>query len=136
LAPPVSGPLVSALPQDCELWLDGAHNAAGGAVLARFVSGWKDKPVRLVFGMLKTHDAAAFLKPLAPLVEELAAVAIPREANSLSAEETADAARSAGLRASASPSLAAAVKSAARPNSRILICGSLYLAGRVLEENG
>jgi dihydrofolate synthase/folylpolyglutamate synthase len=131
-----NGPLVSTLPQDCELWLDGAHNAAGGAALARFVAGWKDKPVRLVFGMLKTHDAAAFLKPLAPLVEELAAVAIPREANSLSADEAADAARSAGLIASASPGLAAAVKSAAKPNGRVLICGSLYLAGRVLEENG
>ncbi|HTC18887.1 MAG TPA: folylpolyglutamate synthase/dihydrofolate synthase family protein [Stellaceae bacterium] len=130
------GPLVSALPPDCELWLDGAHNPAGGAALARFVAGWKDKPTRLVFGMLKTHDAAAFLEPLAPLVESLAAVAIPREANSLSAEEAAAAARNAGLIASAQPSLLAAVTSAARPSSRILICGSLYLAGRVLEENG
>jgi dihydrofolate synthase/folylpolyglutamate synthase len=120
----------------CEVWLDGAHNLGGGEALAKFLAGWQDKPASLVFGMLKTHDARAFLKPLAPYVQELAAVAIPREANSLSANDAAEAARGAGIKAVASPGLHAAVKSVARPGGRVLICGSLYLAGRVLEENG
>ena len=139
----VRGKLIEVLPRRgevsgaiCEVWLDGAHNLGGGEALARFVAGWKDKPTRLVFGMLKTHDARAFLKPLAPSVKELAAVAIPREANSLSADEAAQAAREAGIKAVAAPGLEDAVKAMARDGGRVLICGSLYLAGRVLEENG
>ncbi len=132
----LKGPLVEALPRNCELWLDGAHNAAGAAALARVLEGWQDKPVSLVFGMLKTHDAEVFLRQVAGYAEELAGVAIPREANALPAEAAAQAARAAGMRAHASPSIAAAVKAVAKPDSRVLICGSLYLAGRVLEENG
>ena len=131
----LKGPLVEALPRNCELWLDGAHNAAGGAALARVLEGWKDRPTSLVFGMLKSHDAEVFLRQVAGHAEELAGVAIPREVNALSAEAAAQAARAAGMRAHASPSLAEAVKSVAKPDSRVLICGSLYLAGRVLEEN-
>jgi dihydrofolate synthase / folylpolyglutamate synthase len=130
------GPLVKALPAGGELWLDGAHNQAGGEALARFVASWQDRPLGLVFGMLKTHDAAAFLEPLKPYVTRLAAVAIPDEANSLSAAEAEAAAQRAGLDASAQPDLAAAVEDAARGGSRVLICGSLYLAGKVLAENG
>jgi len=130
------GPLIEAMPKSGELWLDGAHNLAGGEALARFVSTWKDKPASLVFGMLKTHDARAFLKPLAPYVKELAAVTIPREANSLSADEAAEAARATGIKAVAARSLEDAVKAVAHDGERVLICGSLYLAGRVLEENG
>jgi dihydrofolate synthase/folylpolyglutamate synthase len=130
------GPLVDLLPKGAELWLDGAHNPAGSAALARFIAGWKDRGLRLVFGMLSTHDAAMFLANLAPHAEELAAVAIPGEANSLSAEDSAAAARHVGIAATAQPSLAAATKAVATPDSRVLICGSLYLAGKVLAENG
>ncbi len=130
------GPLVEALPRNAELWLDGAHNPAGAAAIAKVLAGWNDKPTYLVFGMLKTHDAEVFLRQVRGFAEELAGIAIPREVNALPAEAAANAARAAGLRAHASPSLEAAVKSVAKPGSRILICGSLYLAGRVLEENG
>jgi dihydrofolate synthase/folylpolyglutamate synthase len=132
----LKGPLVENLPSNCEVWLDGAHNAAGGAALAKVLEGWKDKPTRLVFGMLKTHDAEVFLRQVGGFAEELAGITIPREVNALSAEAAAEAARAAGMRAHASPSLAEAVNSVAKPDSRVLICGSLYLAGRVLEENG
>ena len=103
---------------------------------AKVLEGWKDKPTRLVFGMLKTHDAEVFLRQVGGFAEELAGITIPREVNALSDEAAAEAARAAGMRAHASPSLAEAVNSVAKPDSRVLICGSLYLAGRVLEENG
>ncbi len=130
------GALAQLMPAGAELWLDGGHNPAGGAALAEMVKGWRDKPLRLVFGMLKTHDAIGFLKPLAPLAQRLDAVTIPGEANSLTAEETVAAARAVGLEATPRASIAAAIAAAAIPQTRVLICGSLYLAGRVLAENG
>ena len=97
---------------------------------------WRDKKLALVFGMLKTHDAAGFLTPLAPHVAALEAIAIPGEENSLSAEDAAAAARTVGLPARAHSSIETAVAAAAAPRTRVLICGSLYLAGRVLAAAG
>jgi len=131
------GPLVTLLPPGSELWLDGGHNRGGGEAIAAHAASWRDLPLDLVFGMLSTHDAKAFLAPFAAQARSLGAVAIPGEANSLRAEDSAAAARAAGLEAKAYPEVAAAVAAAARPGpSRILICGSLYLAGRVLRDNG
>jgi dihydrofolate synthase / folylpolyglutamate synthase len=130
------GTLARLMPEGAELWLDGAHNAAGGAALGGVAKAWRDKKLKLVFGMLKTHDAEAFLKSLAPYAARLEAIAIPGELNSLTAEEAATAARAAGISAKAHESIAQAVAAAAAPQARVLICGSLYLAGRVLAENG
>ena len=130
------GALAALLPANGELWLDGAHNQAGGAALAKVASGWRDRPLCLVFGMLATHDPRSFLAPLAPYVDRLAAVVIPGEANALPAEALAVAASTLGIAAVPAPGLAAAVASVAAPGTRVLICGSLYLAGRVLAENG
>ncbi|HUI16533.1 MAG TPA: folylpolyglutamate synthase/dihydrofolate synthase family protein, partial [Alphaproteobacteria bacterium] len=104
------GPLVEALPQGgWELWLDGGHNASAGAALARQAQAWRDKPLGLVYGMLKTKDARQFLAPLAPHAAALRAVAIAGEAASLPAEAAAEAARAAGLKAEPAASPAAAV---------------------------
>jgi dihydrofolate synthase/folylpolyglutamate synthase len=130
------GPLVAALPAECELWLDGAHNPAGGAALGAVAAGWRDRPLDLVFGMLATHDPHAFLGALAPYVRRLRAVAIPGEANARPAEELAATAHALGLDAAPATSVGDAVAAAAAPGGRTLICGSLYLAGRVLAENG
>jgi len=132
------GPLAAMLPPGIELWLDGGHNQAGGEVLAQHAATWRDRPLHLVFGMLTTHDAREFLKPLVRHAADIGTVAIPGEANSRTAEDAAAAARSVGLVAETYPSVSAAVASAvAKPSpSRILICGSLYLAGTVLAENG
>jgi dihydrofolate synthase/folylpolyglutamate synthase len=121
-----------------ELWLDGGHNPGAGEVLGEAAKRWSDRPLHLVFGMLNTKDGKGFLKPLAPFAANLRAVAIPGEAASLTAEEAARMAREAGHNAKAAPSLAEAVAELAgqNPKSRILICGSLYLAGQVLSENG
>jgi dihydrofolate synthase/folylpolyglutamate synthase len=88
--------------------------------------------------MLTTHDAREFLAPLAHHAADIGTVAIPGEANSRTAEDSAAAARAVGLAAETYPSVADAVRAAvAKPSpSRVLICGSLYLAGTVLAENG
>jgi dihydrofolate synthase/folylpolyglutamate synthase len=130
------GALADLMPEGSELWLDGGHNTAGGEALGEVAKDWRDRPLNLVFGMLNTHDAGGFLKPLAPHARQLEAIAIPGEANSLTAEEAAEAARRVGIPATPRTGIAAAVAAAAAPCSRVLICGSLYLAGRVLAENG
>ena len=138
------GPLVKKLPKGWELWLDGGHNAAAGEVLADFARHWRrgvenHQPLHLVFGMLNTKEPVAFLKPLAPFTKDLQAVRIEGDHASLPAEEAAAAARAAGTEARTAESLGVAVDrivaSASRPG-RILICGSLYLAGVVLADNG
>jgi dihydrofolate synthase / folylpolyglutamate synthase len=132
------GPLVEMLPDDWELWLDGGHNPGAGEVLAAAVSNWSDRPFYLVTGMLNTKNAAGFLAPLARHARALYAVTIPGEENPLPSAAIAAAARSVGLPAHESPSTAAALASitADSPPARILICGSLHLAGTVLAGNG
>jgi dihydrofolate synthase/folylpolyglutamate synthase len=134
----VRGPLVAMTPAGWELWLDGGHNPGAGAVLADAASGWRDRPLHLIVGMLKTKDAAGFLRPLAAFAERLVAVTIPGEENPLPAEAIADAARSVGIPATTAPSTAAALAeiAASSPPGRVMICGSLHLAGTVLAENG
>ncbi len=133
----VRGALADRLPEGWELWLDGGHNAAAGAALARDVAEWRERPLHLVYGMLDTKGAQGFLRPLAPFAETLHAVEIPGQPASLSAEEAAREAAQAGFRAQASDSVAAALREIAKDRTpgRILICGSLYLAGHVLAEN-
>ena len=130
------GPLAAAA-GGCELWLDGGHNPAAGAALAEAVSRLSPRPLWLVCGMLRTKDAAGFLAPFAGLAEGLRSVTIPGETATLTAKETAAAALSAGLAAAPAESVAAAAAEIASrdASARILICGSLYLAGRVLREN-
>ncbi|HEV2301188.1 MAG TPA: folylpolyglutamate synthase/dihydrofolate synthase family protein [Stellaceae bacterium] len=132
------GPLAAALGPGAELWLDGGHNPGCGEVLAEAAAGWRDRPLDLVVGMLKTKDAAGFLRPLSRHARSLQAVTIPGEENPLAAEAIVAAARSVGLAAQSAASLAAALAAiAAKGGSpRVLVCGSLHLAGRVLAENG
>ena len=132
-----SGPLVDAA-QGAELWLDGGHNPAAGAALAEALTRLPDKQTVLICGMLRTKDAAGYFAPLAKIAPEVLTVSIPGEAATLSAQETRDAAVRAGLNADMAGSVLDAVKQVAEryAGARILICGSLYLAGVVLRENG
>lgn len=132
------GPLVEAAGPGAEVWLDGGHNAAAGIALAEALTRLPPRPLHLVCGMLSTKDVGGFLRPLGARATSLEAVSIPGETATLPAEATAAAAREAGIAAETAPDLAVAVaRIAARaPGARILICGSLYLAGRVLAENG
>ena len=131
------GPLVEAAP-GAELWLDGGHNPAAGETLARTLAELPPKPLWLICGMLNTKDPVGYLHPMAHLAQGLRAVSIDGVSATLTAAETAVAARRAGLEAEQAHSVLDAVQEVARlePGARILICGSLYLAGTVLAENG
>lgn len=131
------GPLVEAA-GSCELWLDGGHNPAGGEAVAATLAAMPRKPTHLVCGMLNTKDVTGYMRPLASQVETLTAVTIEGEPATLPTEDTAAAAERVGIPATAALGVAEAVGTLARqhPGARILICGSLYLAGRVLRENG
>jgi dihydrofolate synthase/folylpolyglutamate synthase len=132
-----TGPLCQMNPK-VELWLDGGHNPAAGIALARHLATLPDRPTHLVCGMLNTKDVGGYLRPLAGIAGSLTAVSIPGEANTLPAQETARIATTAGLQADTADSVAQAVAriTATDPEARILICGSLYLAGAILRENG
>ena len=138
------GPLAASLPPGWELWLDGGHNDSAGEVLAAQAAAWAAEPqplpLALVFGMLGSKRPTDFIAPLARHAETLLAVPIPGEPAALTADAVAQAALAAGLAAArpcAGPAEALTALAAARPAPcRVLICGSLYLAGSVLAENG
>ncbi|NNE88646.1 MAG: bifunctional folylpolyglutamate synthase/dihydrofolate synthase [Silicimonas sp.] len=132
-----SGPLLDAAPE-AELWLDGGHNPAAGAALAETLARLPKRPTHLICGMLSTKDVEGYLRPLAKHATSLHAVAIPGEAATLSASETAQAAKAVGIPAKEAAVVVDALRAITdtTPNARILICGSLYLAGAILRENG
>lgn len=131
------GPLVDAA-GSAELWLDGGHNPAGGEAVAATLAAMPKRPTHLICGMLNTKDITGYMRPLAPQVASLQAVSIAGEAATLPASATCEAARKAGIRAVEAGNVLDAVRAivAEEANARILICGSLYLAGQVLRENG
>ncbi len=132
-----TGPLVEAAGQ-AELWLDGGHNPAAGLAIAEALGRLPDRPLFMICGMLNTKDIGGYLAPLTPLVDRIYTVSIKGEAATLSAEETATAAKAAGMDAVIAKDVLWAVQQieSSNPNARILICGSLFLAGQVLQENG
>lgn len=134
------GPLVEMLPNDqWELWLDGGHNPAAGKTLSQHFRHWSDKPLYAIFAMLGSKDVDGFLKPLAARFHRLRAVTIPGEPAALSADEACAAATRQGImdaHPAADPVQALASILEGAPPGRVLICGSLYLAGKVLADNG
>ncbi|MEX5597937.1 folylpolyglutamate synthase/dihydrofolate synthase family protein [Pseudophaeobacter sp. C1-32P7] len=132
-----AGPLVEAA-AGAELWLDGGHNAAAGHALADVLAGLPKRPTHLICGMLNTKDVTGYMAPLVPHVESLTAISIPGEAATLSTEETEAAAQSVGITATRAENALSALQAiiANDPSARVLICGSLYLAGHILRENG
>jgi dihydrofolate synthase / folylpolyglutamate synthase len=131
------GPLVDLAPQ-VELFLDGGHNPAGGQAAADTLAQMRPRETHLICGMLNTKDVRGYMAPLRGQAHSLHAVSIPNEVNTLPAETTAQAARDAGIPAHIAPSVAAALATIAAhaPQARVLICGSLYLAGHILRDHG
>jgi len=131
------GPLLEAAPK-AELWLDGGHNPAAGKAIAEALTRLPERPLYMVCGMLNTKDIGGYLAPLAASAVRLTGVSIPGETATLSAEEICAAARDEGMVADTAVSVLKAVEriAAEAPSARILLCGSLYLAGRILQENG
>lgn len=133
------GPLPALLKPGSELWLDGGHNPAAGRFLAETLADLEErspKPLYLVVGMLGLKDAAGFLGAFRGLARHVVGVPIPGAHESpFEPEQLADAARTVSLKAEGVDSVEAALKriEAIDPDpKRILIAGSLYLAGHVL----
>ncbi len=131
------GPLVEAAPQ-AELWLDGGHNPHAAKAIAAVLDGLPKRPTYLICGMLNTKDIAGFLAPFAARAKALYAVSIDGQIATLPAETTADQARQTGHTAFEADSVAQALAEIINqdPAARVLICGSLYLAGEILKQNG
>ncbi len=132
------GPLAALMPEGWELWLDGGHNPGAGKVLAEHSRKWRDKPLYLVVGMMSGKDAIGFLKPMEAMIAGFRGVTIPGEQNALPAEKAVLAAEMLGLAAAPAASVEQAIRDVVekeRGPGRILVCGSLYLAGHVLKAN-
>jgi dihydrofolate synthase/folylpolyglutamate synthase len=138
-----AGKLAQLAPRDAEIWLDGGHNAAAGRIIAATLADLEERvsrPLILIVGMLATKDVDGFLQHFSGLARRLIAVTIPGQEKAVPAAEIAEAARRTGIAAEAKGSLAEALDRVAQLNTtpppRILITGSLYLAGDVLAQNG
>jgi dihydrofolate synthase/folylpolyglutamate synthase len=126
------GRLARLLPEGWELWLDGGHNAGAGEALAAHAAAWRDRPLHIVVGMKQSKDAEGFLHPLLAEARTIWAVAEPAQ---YLAQPIAAIIAASGGRARSGPTVAEALHqlAAAEPPGRVLICGSLYLAGEVLK---
>jgi dihydrofolate synthase / folylpolyglutamate synthase len=128
------GRLRNMLPADWELWLDGGHNPGAGVVLADHLAEWTDRPTHLIVGMKQAKDSAEFLRPLIPHATTLWAVAEPDQHLALPVD--AIIAASGGV-ARPGPTVIDALHAVATETgpARVLICGSLYLAGEVIKQD-
>jgi len=138
-----AGRLAEQGPQGCEIWLDGGHNAEGGRVAAAALGDLEERvsrPLVVIVGMMASKDASSFLANFAGLTRHIIAVQIPDRDNTMPPDRLADAARALGMRVEISGGVEAALQSLARlayeVPPRVLITGSLYLAGHVLSANG
>jgi dihydrofolate synthase / folylpolyglutamate synthase len=132
------GPLLERLPTGSALWLDGGHNPGAAQALAGSLADHDPRPWHLIVGMLKTKDQRGFLAPLVPLARSIRTVPVPDEPASWDPRAAADWLRGLGVAATPAASVDAALAAlvAAEPQPvRVLICGSLYLAGHVLRDN-
>jgi len=140
------GPLIDSAPKGAEVWLDGGHNPHGAEAVSRAMADMEEhgeRPLYLICGMLANKDSLAYLRAFQGLARHVVTVAIPGESNSLGAGALYDIARRAGLDSAPAEDLDDAMLQvtawtrldAQETPPRILICGSLYLAGKVLTEN-
>ena len=137
---PLHGRLRDLLGSGGELWLDGGHNVHGATALAAAIAEMnraRPAPLVLIMGMMNTRDPASFLAPFAGQVQQIYTLTVPGEPNAHKADTIAQGARAAGFAAQPKRSILSALAAAAEiRGARVLICGSLYLAGDVLAKNG
>jgi dihydrofolate synthase/folylpolyglutamate synthase len=138
-----SGALVDQAPAGSEVWVDGGHNAEGGRVAATALGDLEERvprPLVVIVGMMANKDASGFLANFAGLTRHIIAVPVPDRDNAMPPDRLADAARAVGMRVETAGSVEAALQALTRlayeVPPRILITGSLYLAGPVLAANG
>ena len=132
------GPLYELLPGQWELWLDGGHNPAAGDAIAATLEKLEGSPVHLITGMINTKAPSGFLAPLLKHSKSLTSIKIPNQVSSFSADEIEVVARKIGFKTKIASSVDEAIKEIVATEescSRILVCGSLYLAGNILKDN-
>ena len=137
-----AGRLLALAPAGGELWLDGAHNPEGGRAVAGAIADMEERvprPLVLIVGMLATKDLEGFLRNFTGLARRLIAVPIHQE-KALPPDAIAAASRRIGIPADIADNIEPALGGVARldleASPRVLITGSLYLAGEVLAQNG
>lgn len=131
-----TGPLTAPLPDDTRIWLDGGHNPDAGVALAKALDG--HAPLHIVCGLLSNKDAMGFLHPFADRIASFQAVPIPGHEHH-DPKDLCDRVRTDLGVVDVQPcdDVTAALRHIAdhRPRADVLICGSLYLAGVVLDLN-
>ncbi len=130
-------PMGKSLPKGSALWLDGGHNPAAGYTIAESFKKEGSRAFILITGMMSNKDIAGFLKPFAPLTEKLYAVKVTNE-ESHAPCVICEIAQSINIPSEPISSPQKAILTIAKNHTKpvtVLICGSLYLAGQVLEEN-
>jgi dihydrofolate synthase/folylpolyglutamate synthase len=139
------GKLVALAPAGADIWLDGGHNPGAGLVIAEALAELEEKqprPLFMIAGMINTKDATGFFRAFTDLVETVFTVPVDQSSASVDPVALASDAAAAGLTARPCSSVQEALREIAsmmEPDEvppRILIGGSLYLAGSVLRDNG
>jgi dihydrofolate synthase/folylpolyglutamate synthase len=130
----LNGALAKLLPDGWELYLDGGHNPGAGLILADQLRSWSDKPTHVIVGMKQAKDSAEFLRPMLPHLATLWAIAEPGQHLALPVEAIIAAS---GNIARPGPTVMDAIRAISNdgPPARVLICGSLYLAGEILKQD-
>ncbi len=133
------GRLLDILPEGSALWLDGGHNPAAAEAIAETIADWTREqsalPLYLICGMMARKDHVGYLQPLAPYIEQMIAIPIAQEPDSATPEVLVQSAEQAGIRAMAGSTIEQALEKVAEKGApcRVLIGGSLYLAGKLLQ---
>ncbi len=119
---------------ETEIWLDGGHNGPAGVVLAQALREMPKRNMVMIWGMLNSKHPGAFIANFKNVVSHIFTLTILDEANAISAEDLVSIAQDNGITATPATSLEKALEQASllKPIPRIIICGSLYLAGHVL----
>lgn len=139
------GELLQYAPPGSEIWVDGGHNPGAGEVIAEAMAGFEERqarPLYLITGMINTKEPVGYFRAFADIAEYVFTVPIRDSESMIDPVILAHSAFDAGLVAEPSLSVADALKEIAERHMpeevapRILIGGSLYLAGTVLEDNG
>jgi len=140
----VRGRLVDEAPPGAEIWLDGGHNPDAGEVVASALADLEERvsrPLFLIAGMLSTKDPEGYFRHFAGIVRHVFTVRVPNSDAAIEAGALAEAAGAADLSAEPVASVRTALRLLSEnwrfePSPRILVCGSLYLVGDVLSQNG
>lgn len=123
------------LPAGSALWLDGGHNPAAGQILADHFAKPDPRPLYLICGMMANKNICGFLEPFRPLVTKVYGIKVIGQ-ESHSADKIASMADQVKIKSASAPSAENAIRTISGEQPvRVLICGSLYLAGDILAQN-